>query len=222
MNDASAARSAASSRTVPCRHFTVHAFARAPAWRRQLRRWIGLQATENAPPERSLLYASAVHPRTVKIASAESSGRRWQSRPQSTTLMPWMPNIAAWFAVLLGLSGSCAPSNVIDGTPILGLSAKRSSSGERVGSPAADPKQEAIAVDHHIDEVRVVEGGRRPLEEVAIKLPARRPLPPKDAAQVATMPRQAFASSLQLKQMLIPEHLLQSRGKGSVPVAPRR
>jgi hypothetical protein len=32
--------------------------------------------------------------------------------------------------------------------------------------------------------------------------------------QLATMLRQALASSLQLKQMLIPEHLLQSRCKG--------
>jgi hypothetical protein len=57
-------------------------------------------------------------------------------------------------------------------------------------------------------------GGSRPLKNGVVELPAGRPLLPKDAAQFATMLRQALTSSLQLKQMLIREHLLQSRCEG--------
>jgi hypothetical protein len=51
------------------------------------------------------------------------------------------------------------------------------------------PETETIAVDNHIDEVRIIKGGSRPLEGGVVELPARRPLLPKDAAQLPTILR---------------------------------
>ena len=51
------------------------------------------------------------------------------------------------------------------------------------------PEAETIAVDNHIDEVRIIKGGSRPLEGGVVELPARRPLLPKDAAQLPTILR---------------------------------
>ncbi len=120
----------------------------------------------------------------------------------------------AWFAVPPGLGGSRRPSNVIVGTLIFGFSESRLSNEAKAGVACRQPETEAVAVDHDIDKIRIIEGGGGPLESSVAELPAGRPLIPKDAAQGATMLRQALASTLQLEQMLIPEHLLQSRFEG--------
>src|SRR5262249_48253771 len=67
----------------------------------------------------------------------------------------------------------------------------------------------AIAVDRHVDKVRIVKGGRRSREARVVEIPVWRPLLPEDLRDVTAVGRKTCPPALDLEVILIPErHLL--------------
>ena len=62
-----------------------------------------------------------------------------------------------------------------------------------------------VAVDHHIDVVRIVVGRRRALETGIVELPVRRPLRPQYLRDLAPVGGKAGAATLELKVILVPQ-----------------
>src|ERR1700730_1210067 len=76
----------------------------------------------------------------------------------------------------------------------------------------------AIAVDHDIDIIRVVEGRRRAREGGVVEMPVRRPLLPQDPGDLAPVGRKTCPAALELKIILIPQrHLTLRLGRDHGP-----
>src|SRR5439155_17552530 len=71
-----------------------------------------------------------------------------------------------------------------------------------------------IRLDHHIDEIGIVERFGGALERFRIKLPMRRPQSPQEPAELAPVCSETGASALRVKVVLIPEPMLLFRRCG--------
>src|SRR5579863_8107294 len=70
----------------------------------------------------------------------------------------------------------------------------------------------AIGVDHHLDEIRIIERWRGAQVGLLAKMPRRRPLLPQQAAQRAPILVQTGAAALGVEIPLIPERAFGFRG----------